>query len=650
MSMMRCAEGNRPGRAARPLTVLVAVILAAGAAVAENVVFPEDAGLVDVTQPPYNLKGDGKTDNTEGLRKAFYDNRGKNRTLYFPNGTYLVGDRVNISGDEPSRPHSPHRFLHIQGQSEAGVVIKLKDRAPGYDDPNKPKTFLSLYEGKGTGDVMHSYVRNITVDAGRGNPGAAAFRFMTNNTGAMYEVTIRSSDPAKAGAIGLDLRQGQNGPGLIKRVTVDGFDYGIQTANTFSLVFEHITVRGQRKAGFNAGNSRLTIRGFKSRNSVPAWIGSKHTNLTLLEAELIAEGASAGLAAIVSKSRKIFLRDVKQSGYAHIVRASDGKCVDGGKLDEWYEGQGYSLFGAPLKTLRLPIKETPEIPWETDLSKWVKVETGKDQLQGAIDTAARTGATTVYFPRKGKRNYILTRPVRVHGSVNRIIGMENILWIDDKVPPGGAVITLDADLGGPVVMERFFNILKNGGWKGLYDRVLFENKSPHPVVIRNLAHGACLHKKPSPGRTWFIEDMAGGRKALFAKGEKCWARQYNPESPDLNMCEVDGGQVWILGMKTEGRSRHIIARNGAKVELLGGVSYQSWKKQPLDPPMFTVIDSQASFTFGFYHWNTPFTTIVEETQNGQTRALPRKQLANYHLPVYRAGGGKGSAPRGRARN
>ena len=104
------------------------------------------------------------------------------------------------------------------------------------------------------------------------------------------------------------------------------------------------------------------------------------------------------------------------------------------------------------------------------------------------------------------------------------------------------------------------------------------------------------------------------------------------------MVEADGGQLWILGMKTEGRATHIVASGGAHVELLGGVSYQSWKRQPLDPPMFVVSGgAEASFTFGFYHWNKPFTNIVEETADGQTKRLPRKELTNYHLPVYRSG-------------
>ncbi len=626
----------------RAFTAFTACLIAIGlsSAFAEDMVFPDDAGLIDLTQPPYNLKGDGRTDNTAALQRVFLENRGTNNTLYFPNGTYLFSDRVNISGDEPSRAHSPDRFLHLQGQSEAGVVLKLADNSPGFDDPNNPKTFISMYEGKSTGDWMHAYIRNLTVEIGAGNPGAAALRYMTNNSGAMYDVTIRSVDPHKRGAIGLDLRQSQNGPGLIKRITVDGFDYGIQTANTFSLVFEQISVTNQREAGFNAGNSRLTIRRYTSRqNAVPALIASKHTNLTMIEARLEARRASGP--AIVDATEKFFLRDIHVGGYPQTVRTRDGQTVSG-DLSEWYLGRAYSLFGHPdPKTLRLPIEETPEIAWQTDLAKWVKVEPGPDGLQKAIDQAAKTGATTVYLPKLGKKQgkYVITQPTRIHGSVNRIIGMENILWIDEKVPVGEAAIVFHASLDHAVVIERFFNMLKNGGWKGLYDRYLFENHSKHPVVIKNLAHGSCLHKKLGSAKTgpWFIEDMAGGRMAQFGPGEKAWMRQYNPESPELNMCEVHGGQVWILGLKTEGRARHIVATDGAKVELLGGVAYQSWKKQPLDPPMFTVDNADCSFTIGFYHFNRPFTTIVEESLDGQARKLDRTDLDFYHLPLYRSG-------------
>jgi hypothetical protein len=603
----------------------------------ENIVFPEDSGIVDV-KAKYGAKGDGVTDDTAAIQKAIDEVKGIPDALYFPNGTYLISNSVGIFG---GKAHSRDRFLTYQGQSEAGTVIKLKDNCPGFENPNKPKIVFSVYEGQGTGDVMHSYVRNLTVDVGAGNPGAIGLRFMTNNSGAMDRVTIRSSDPKKVGKLGLDLTQGQVGPCLIQRVTVIGFDTGAEVANTFSVVLEHLTLKDQNVIGFFNRDGRTTLRSLKSINRVPA-VRNKWLDLTLIEADL--GGGSTENTAIINEKTRLFVRDIKQTGYGHLLQDATGKTQDGATLDEWYDGKANTLFAGEPKTLHLPIKETPEVPWETDLTKWVKVPWSKngedigEALQAAIDQAAKDGKTTIYFPRRPKTyDYPkFSRSIRVHGSVNRIIGMSNIIDIEDAAgafKDGAAVFTFE-DLASPaVVVERFFLL---GGWKCPRSVSMFENKSGRAVVVRNVGHGG-LHKKPSTSGEWFIEDVpAIGLR--IGPGEKCWARHYNPESPEANMIEVDGGQLWILGLKTEGRARHIVARNGAKVELLGGVSYQSWDKQPIDPPMFTVVNSAASFTFGFYHWKYPFTTIVEETVGTETRKLLRTELTNYHLPLYRAFG------------
>jgi hypothetical protein len=612
-------------------------------AAAENIVFPPDSGMVDV-KAKYRAKGDGVTDDTAAIQKAIDEVKGIPDALYFPNGTYLISSSVGIFN---GKAHSRDRFLTYQGQSEAGTVIRLKDNCPGFGDPQKPKIVFSVYQGQGTGDVMHSYVRNLTVDVGRGNPGAVGLRFMSNNTGAMYHVTVRSSDPKGAGKLGLDMRQGQNGPCLIKNVAVEGFDTAVETGDTFSLVFEHLTLKNQNVVGFNNLSARTTLRDLKSFNSVTALKNGRNGQLTLVEADL--SGGGKDSSAIINESTKFFARDIKQGGYGHLLKDSVGKMHDGPALDEWYEGTAHSLFGAQPKSLRLPIKETPEVPCETDLAKWVKVPWSKagqdigEALQSAIDTAAKEGKTTIYIPRR-PRTYEyprLTRPIRVHGSVNRILGMSNILDISDptgKLAAGQAVFTFEDLASDAVVVERFFLL---GGWKGPDRASMFENKSGKAIVIRNVGHSGII-KKPSNGGECFIEDVAPGRTSTLriGPGEKCWARQFNPESPEADMIAVDGGQLWILGLKTEGRAAHIIARNGAKVELLGGVSYQSWGNQKLDPPMFTVIDSDASFTFGFYHWNLPFATIVKETVGGQTRSLLRKDLQDYHLPLYRVSGAK----------
>lgn len=635
---------SRPGiPALRRLGLALALCCAAGslAAAEENIVFPADAGHIDLTQPPYGLKGDGATDNTEALRRAFLENRGKSRTLYFPNGTYLFSDRINISGDEPSKPHSADRFLNLQGQSTRGVVLRLKDQAPGFADPDKPKTFISLYEGASTGDVMHSYVCNLTIEVGAGNPGAAALRFISNNRGAIKEVAIRSEDPEKRGAIGLDLRQSQQGPALVRNVSVDGFDRGIEVGNTFFMVFEHIILCDQRKVGLSSCG-RSTLRGLKSRNRVPVFISGKHDQLTLIDADLT--GGDPGEAALVS-SGNIYLRDVRVEGYGDTVRNREGKSLLRGDAAEWFPGPGRSLFGADPRSLRLPILEPPPIPWEQDLGRWVKVEPGEDRLQEAIDLAAKEGRTTVYFPKLGKdQDYIITRPVRVHGSVSRLYGMDTSLCIDERLPAGATVLTFE-DLRGPVVVERFFNFRVNKGWRGLHDRFLVESRSEHPVILRHTSKPACTLKQANPGRSWFIDDVA--TYAVIGKGETLYCRQLNPESPRAPMVVVDGGTFWCLGLKTEGRATHIEARNGAKVELIGGVSYQSWKNQPVDPPMFLVSDSEASFTIGQYvgPGAPAFSTMVEETRGAETRTLPFKALAPaWHLHLYRSGGPPPAAP------
>ncbi len=618
-------------------TVFLTLFLGLRTAAAENIVFPDDAGMVDVVKE-YGATGDGKTDDTAAILKAVEVGltNGK-KLLYFRNGTYLVSAPMGLFN---AKPHTNTRFLTIQGQSEAGTVFKLKDNSPDFQDAAKPGIVWSFYDGQSTGDAMHSYARNFTVDVGKGNPGAIGVRYMTNNVGTMERVTIRSSDPQGAGKIGLDLRQSQNGPGLIKHVTVTGFDEGVTTGNSFSLVLEHINLRGQRVVGFNNVTARVTLRDLQSVNSVPALINGKNAELTLVEANLT--GGDARQTAIIAKGKKIFLRDIKQRGYGAILEDASGKKHPGANIEEWYDLKGYALFDAPLKTLRLPIEETPEIPWEEDLSKWIKVDNsgGKDvtkSLQEAIDQGVKEGKTTLYFPQKKK--VVISGPIRIHGSINRIIGMGEVV---DVVDPDGvfngenapAVFTFENLKADTIIVERFFLL---GGWNCPRYAYMFENKSGKTVVLKSIGVGG-MTKKANPGGKWFIDDVSPSRGSTLevGKGEKVFARQFNPETPKADMIHVNGGQLWLLGLKTEGRTSHLVAENGSKVEVLGGVSYQSWDKQELDPPMFKITDSDVSITIGLYHSRFPFSVIVEETRGGQTKKVERSEVTGYHLPLYRA--------------
>ena len=58
---------------------------------------PKRRNRIDVTKPPYNAVGDGKTLNTQALQRAFDDCKA-GETVYIPQGTYLTG-ALNMHGD-----------------------------------------------------------------------------------------------------------------------------------------------------------------------------------------------------------------------------------------------------------------------------------------------------------------------------------------------------------------------------------------------------------------------------------------------------------------------------------------------------------------------------------------------------------------------
>jgi hypothetical protein len=62
----------------------------------DNIVFPDDAGVIDVTRPPYNARGDGRTDDTAAIQKALTDNALENRIIYLPNGTYRISNTLRF--------------------------------------------------------------------------------------------------------------------------------------------------------------------------------------------------------------------------------------------------------------------------------------------------------------------------------------------------------------------------------------------------------------------------------------------------------------------------------------------------------------------------------------------------------------------------
>lgn len=655
-----------------PLAILPVCLLAwtqLAAAVSE-IAFPADAGVADVTQAPYLAVPDGKTDCTVALQKALDEKRS---LIYLPNGTYLVSDTLRWGAGEGKGSAWKRQIL--QGQSEHGVVIKLADGTPGFSDAAQPKPVV--WTGKAPAQRFRNAIRNLTVDTGKGNAGAIGVQFIANNQGGMRDITLRSGDGS--GPIGLDLGYtDEQGPCLIKGITVLGFDVGIRTKHAVdSVTLEDIRLEGQRSVGFLNDGQCISLRGFRSRNAVTAYKNAAGPSLTaLLDAELIGTPGAETQPAILNAAG-LFARNVTTSGYPLAVenRAGTKQNASGPQIVEFVSHETLTLFPGASHSLNLPVKETPQVPWEAP-EKWVSVKKfgppktielipqkggprrqvadWSEPLQRAIDS----GATTIYFPNQQGGSpgnvasedraatqsapYGFYRPVRLRGKVQRIIGCEadfaklvsNNEVPTDYQPELRPVFILEDGDAPAVIVERF------SSW---FLPIRFEQRSSRSLVISSLSFYD-LETQPGSGDV-FLDDVRS--KTIQVRGSKLWGRQVNIEGQNEPRLLCDGGDVWILGLKTENDATVGLVRNKGRMEIVGGFNYGN--KNYINPKtLFVNEGSSLSLTTGgsVTKNGRPFDILVRETRGDETRLLTHKQAPrrgpSTMIPLYV--GREGSTP------
>ena len=598
---------------------------------AENIVFPADAGVVDVTRPPYNARGDGKTDDTRALQKALDDHPARGAILYLPDGVYLVSDTLRWPAGGPGDGDDMKQVV-LQGQSRAGTVLKLKDRCAGFQNPRKPRA--PIWTGQAPAQRFGNEIHNLTVDTGVGNPGACGIQFIASNQGGVYDVTIVSGDGQ--GVVGLDMGYtDEQGPCLIKNVKVVGFDTGVHVATSVaSETLEHITVERQNKAGFRNDGQPCTVRGLKSVNAVPAFVAAGGLSV-LLDSSLTGTGAAKAQPAVVAEA-PLMARNVKTRGYRVALAARTGaerRDVAGPDVGLFLSKPASSLFGAPGKPLNLPVKETPEVPWG-DPKTWVapqrfgaSTDDGRDDT-AAIQKAIDAGAATVYLPRGA---YHIGGTITVRGSVRRVIGCKAQFETLPALREAGGPVFRFADGAPPVVVVEGINTDFSGG-----KHFFIENNARRTLVLRRLGinfQAADAYRGAGPG-TVFLEDVVG--RWFTFKNQSVWARQFNPEGDGTHVSN-DGGTLWVLGLKTEGGGTLVETKNGGRSEILGSFSYTVGPGKLA--PMFVIDNARASFTFGEVNYTgDPFATVVRETRGGQTREMKNTDPAwAGHFTLFTAG-------------
>jgi hypothetical protein len=597
-------------------------------AVANDVRFPADAGIVDVTKPPYSAKGGGKTDDTKAIQQALEDHPAGGAIIYLPNGTYLVSD--TLKWPQGPRGGLEQKNTILQGQSRDKAVLKLADKAAGFDDPKKRKAVL--WTGQKPAQRFRNAVRTITIDTGRGNPGASGVQFMANNQGGMFDVLIRSGDGS--GVAGLDMAYTDEiGPLLVRNVEVVGFDHGILCGFAVdSMTFENVVVKDQKVSGFENRGQVVSIRGLTSVNAVPAVRNTGGGLMTLIDAELV--GGKDG-AAIVSPA-PLFARSVKSGGYRHAVeqpkKDAESAFTAGPNLDEFTTREVSTLFDVKEKrSLNLPIKDAPEVPWGDVAKDWTSpLQHGYDpkdrerpakapqnwqpkDASEALQKAIDSGATTVYLPRS---LWMIGKTVVLRGKCRRLIGCE--ATVDPLKTLTGPMFRVEDGDGESVIIERI-----RGGYVPSPD-VRFEHATKRAVVLRNVTVGrteaGCYRNTPGAGPL-FLDDVVGGG-FVFTKQE-VYCRQLNAENDTVKVTN-DGGTLWILGLKTERKGTLVETTNGGRTEVLGCFCYTTAREKH-DAPMFVCVDSAISVTAGETCFTgKPFPVVVRETRKGEAKELARE--------------------------
>jgi len=561
---------------------------------AENIVFPSGIGIIDVTKPPYNADNTGKTDVAAILTKALVDNRKVGTwvqyIVYLPNGTYLVKSKVAWS--VPPYTVGPH----LQGQSRKGTIIKLADST--YRSSTQ-----ACYVVQTGADVAQNFNRgmfNLTVNTGKGNPGAIGIFWYANNEALMSDVDIVSEDGS--GLAGLRIGTVEEGPACVRKVCIKGFRMGVWSSSTLNTVtLSRITVEGPCQIGVvHEAGFPIYIDSLTTRNTAIAVCNRNTAQLVLNNGYFT--GGNPDTAAVLNQSgAMLFARNIVTRGFKQALSSTSGTApVPSGPNIVEYSSHGcISLFNSPLRSLNLPIKYPPEIAWEQDTSKWaniLKYAAGRNDaqaLQAAIDDPTKT---TVVIPKD--KDCSINTAVYVRGAIRRIITSGGVIT-------GTGSLVVDNGVEPAVILEKLNCNLTS---------FPFIQRSNRTVLMESVLPSEIRHEGAGD---LFLSDVICPLIMNNAQAH-AWAWGYDAEGGG-NMLEVSAGTAWIFGWKDEGTGTSVY-QTGGTVEVLGFFNYSNGTAKTM--PEIILTGGNFSLASGVQcRYSNKYNILVRQTYGGTTKEL-----------------------------
>jgi hypothetical protein len=531
-------------------------------------------------------------------------------------------------------------WFRFQGQNQATTVIKLRDYAAGFLNANCSVSInegvarencravvytSSQNEGNAYGSGESAYETDIwdmTIDTGTGNSGAIALDWIGSNRASVRNVTLRSGDGA--GRCGLNLTRSWNGsgggPGFIKNLTVDGFDYGVRNGDMTEVGYtmEHITLADQNVYGLMNQNVSLWIRDLKSNNSVPAVVNLNTGNMVLVDATL--DGGSSANSAILNQGSgrigQLYARNVTTSGYQSAVRQGTGtgntagSVVAGTSLTEYTSTAAKKLLCTGSSSLNLTVKETPAEFVDNDFSHWAIVtdygaypNDNSDDTAG-IQAALNSGKTVVFLP---AGQYKISATLRIPSGVRKFFGARAQFTNWSGTKAYYPTISCESKSGGSVEVRNIGIDKYTLGYPAI------QNSCTVPFVLADVfdAEGYTNVAGVGTGDVYMENVAIAGTVAQH--GGNLWVRQLDVETNNIHI-ENDGANMWVLGFKTEGTNTAFYGHNGGKTEILGAFNSLH---AAISGPGYRVED--AGFSIASLATYSAYSTVVQETRSGVTK-------------------------------
>jgi hypothetical protein len=255
------------------------------------------------------------------------------------------------------------------------------------------------------------------------------------------------------------------------------------------------------------------------------------------------------------------------------------------------------------------------VPWENDPTKWVSAndygaDIGDDDddsaaIQAAIDFAAAQGKSVVTLRglQGGDPNwYWLKSDVVVKAPVRRIMG----LGFGRIIGNGRMIVN---DQSAPLV--KFENLGSFGG-----PPPTLENASRSRTMVVE----SCDLVVAGSGLGDIFVTNAAARVILKNRRQKLWARQLNPEGEsDTGLSKNLGGDLWVLGVKHEGKGVKWLTTAGGRTELHGIFNYGSGADADDPRPVFDVKSGVMSFTG---YWEISFGSTSPVVVRNSNRTEP----------------------------